>query len=855
MLLSGQVNSLPTDYCAVITRQRSGWRRLFRSASARKAARAAAAAREAAKAKTRSGPTQTFRPSFQPGLRRNAFSGLRVRLVGTVFLAIVPPLAGMNFLNLTEWAGFLVGLLALAAAWYGGERFIMRQLRVLLSATERLAQGDLASRTGVTDPKSELGQLARTFDAMAESLQQRARENEASEKLLLNRAQQQAVVAALGQFAMVSQDFNALLNQTMQLVSQTLEVPLIHVLELKAANESLTLRASLGWNTGRLATNIIEARGNSQAAFVLSSGDPVVIADMRHERRFIAPNLLLENSVVSGVCLIIATRHRPYGILGVYTTQPRQFTGDEVQFLLAVANAIGMAAERRRTEVELQKLAAFAQLNPNPAMEIAPDGNITYFNDTALKLALSVGQNHPRGILPADVLDIVKSCFVENTGHARHETKMEGRTLSWSFHPVPASRVVHCYVEDITERLSLESQLRQSQKMESIGQLAAGVAHDFNNMLTIIQGHTGMMMTRPNLPKQALDSAQAVFFASERAASLTRQLLMFSRKNVMQPKHLDLRDVVANMSKMLHRLLGETVTLDFTPPTELPLVEGDTGMMEQVIMNLCVNARDAMERGGTLTVVLSEIEIAENFVQSHPEARAGKHVCLRVSDTGCGMDTYVITRIFEPFFTTKDVGKGTGLGLATVYGIVKQHAGWVEVASQPNQGTTFNIFFPASSQTVKSITEDTTPNVPVTGGNETILVVEDEPVLREMAQMLLEESGYHVLLANNGKEALEMWEQNRDSIDLLFTDMVMPAGVSGMELANKLIAQRKELRVVFASGYTVDDISTEFLTRNNDARFLQKPYTRVTLARAVREALDGATSQRTGSPLMAAIGG
>jgi len=839
----------------VITRQPRGWRKFFRQTPARKAARATSAAVAMTKAKTVAVKTKAASSTPEPPARQNAFSGLRVRLVGTVFFAIVPPLAVMYFLDNKEWTGFLVGLLALAAAWYGGERFIMRQLRVLLSATERLAQGDLSSRTGVTDPKSELGQLARTFDTMAESLQQRAREREETEKLLLNRAQQQAVVAALGQFAMVSQDFNGLLNQTMQLVSQTLDVQLAHVLELQPENESLFLRAGIGWNTGRVGSNVIEARGSSQAAFVLNSGYPVVISDMRYERRFIAPNILLENSVVSGVCLVIATRHRPYGILGVYTTAARQFTGDEVQFLLAVANAIGMAAERRRTEAELQKLAAFAQLNPNPAMELAPDGTITYFNDTALKLALSVGQNHPRGILPADLSAIVKSCLTDDNNHARHDTKIGGRTLSWSFHPVPASRVVHCYVEDITERLSLESQLRQSQKMESIGQLAAGVAHDFNNMLTIIQGHTGMMMTRPNMPQQALDSAQAVFFASERAASLTRQLLMFSRKNVMQPKHLDLRDVVANMSKMLHRLLGETVILDFTPPAELPLVEGDPGMMEQVIMNLGVNARDAMERGGTLTVALSAIEIAEDFVQSHPEARAGKHVCLRVSDTGCGMDTYVITRIFEPFFTTKDVGKGTGLGLATVYGIVKQHAGWVEVTSQPNEGTTFTVFFPASSQTVKSTTEDATPNTPVTGGTETILVVEDEPVLREMAQMLLEESGYRVLLANNGKEALEIWEQNQDTIDLLFTDMVMPAGVSGMELAHKLIAQRKQLRVVFASGYTVDDISTEFLTRNNDARFLQKPYTRVTLARAVREALDGASSQRTGSPLMSAVAG
>ena len=782
---------------------------------------------------------------------KNAFTGLRIRLVGTVFVAIVPPLAVIYLFKLPEWSSFLVGLLALAAAWYGGEHFILRQLRVLLSATRRLAEGDLSARTGVSDTKSELGQLAHTFDSMAESLQQRALEREETEKLLMARAQQQAVVAAVGQFAMVSQDLNALLNQAIQLVAQTLEVPFAHVLELQPENESFAFRGGLGWRTGRSGASNIDARARSLGGFVLNHGQPTLISDLRQERRFIAPNVLLENGVVSGICLVVATRQRPYGILGIYTNKARQFTGDEVQFLLAVANAIGMAAERRRTETELQKLAAFAQLNPNPALELAPDGSITYFNDTALRLAISVNQNHPRAMLPPNTNEIVKACLEQGDCPPRFETKVEGRTLSWSFHPVPASRVVHCYVEDSTERLSLESQLRQSQKMESIGQLAAGVAHDFNNMLTIIQGHAGMLMARPGMPAQALDSVQAVFFASERAASLTRQLLMFSRKNVMQPKHLDLRDVVANMSKMLHRLLGETVTLDFTPPKELPLVQGDTGMMEQVIMNLCVNARDAMERGGTLAVTLSTIDIGEDYAQTHPDARAGKHVCLRVSDTGCGMDTYLISRIFEPFFTTKDVGKGTGLGLATVYGIVKQHGGWVEVTSQPNHGTTFNVFFPASSATtVKTVTEDITPSTTVTGGKETVLVVEDEPVLREMAQMILEECGYRVFVSGNGREALDLWERHKNSVDLLFTDMVMPAGVSGVELANKLLAQQNELKVVFASGYTVDEISTDFLAKNNDARFLQKPYTRINLARTVREALDGnGEVQRTGRAL------
>jgi CheY-like chemotaxis protein len=216
---------------------------------------------------------------------------------------------------------------------------------------------------------------------------------------------------------------------------------------------------------------------------------------------------------------------------------------------------------------------------------------------------------------------------------------------------------------------------------------------------------------------------------------------------------------------------------------------------------------------------------------------------LRVSDTGCGMDTYLIGRIFEPFFTTKEVGKGTGLGLATVYGIVKQHEGWVEVTSKPGAGTTFEVFFPASQEIAKPAKEDTNLSGPIPSGTETLLIVEDEPVLREMAQLILEECGYKVFVASNGREALELWEQHRASIDLVFTDMVMPAGINGVELANRLLTENRRLKVVFASGYTVDDISTDFLARNNDARFLQKPYTRVSLGRTVREALDGRGKQ------------
>jgi signal transduction histidine kinase/ActR/RegA family two-component response regulator/HAMP domain-containing protein len=781
------------------------------------------------------------------------FSSVRMQLVASVFVAIAPVLVLTYIVNQTwfwqfapdwlrayfidvPWVSLTVGFVALVAAWFGGELFILRQVRALSDAAKRLGKGDMSSRTGLHGSPGELGQLAKVFDGMAESLQQRVKERELAEKTLLNRALQQTVVAALGQFALTNSDLDALLNQAVMLAGQTLEVEYCAVFELSPDGE-LLMQAGTGWKSGCIGKATLFADKRSQAGYTLGSGEPVVVADLRLESRFIFSPLLMDHGVVSGVTIAIPARDRPFGVFCIHTTKTRDFTGDEVQFLLACATAIGMAVARKRADAEVQKLAAFAQLNPNPALEFAADGAIIYFNDAAQKLASSVHKNNPREVLPPDIGEIVRDCLRTRRSKLRQETKLDGRTLSWSFHPMLPSNVVHCYVEDTTERLSLEAQLRQSQKMESVGQLAAGVAHDFNNMLTIIQGHSSSLLARPTLPEEISDPIQAVYFAAERAASLTRQLLMFSRKNVMQPRPLDLRETVGNMTKMLQRLIGENISLEFHPPAGLPLVLGDGGMMEQVVMNLSVNARDAMLNGGTLTIIVADVRIDENYMQTHPEAHAGRFVRLRVTDTGCGMDAKTLAHIFEPFFTTKEIGKGTGLGLATVYGIVKQHDGWLEVNSEPGKGTTFDIFFPAGSEMATAAKKEIISPAPVIGGTETILVVEDEPVLREMTRDILTECGYKILEASSGKDALAVWSRRTGQIDLLLTDMMMPEGLSGMDLAEKLLAGQPHLKIIFTSGYTANEISPEVLARTN-AQFLQKPYSRANLAKTVRDCLD-----------------
>jgi len=776
--------------------------------------------------------------AMEPGKMKKKFfrfSTVRMQLVGSVFLLITPAWLLMYIFDL-PWGGFVVGLLALAASWFGGEHFILRQVRVLSETARRLAEGDLSVRTGLKTSGNELAQLAKTFDSMAGSLQQHIKDLENAEKNLLNRALQQSTVAALEQFALTKNDLEAMMNQAALLVAQTLEVDFSAVWE-RLPDGGLLLQAGAGWNDNCIGKTILPGDNHSQMGFTLNTGEAGIIADARTDTRFAVPPLLMEHGIVSGVTIVILTRQKPYGVFGVHTRNQRTFSSEEVQFLMTVANAIGTAFERQRADAELQKLAAFAQLDPNAAMELTADGTITYFNDAAQKLALSVNKKHPCEILPEKMDEIIRDCLTSGRSKLHLEAKMNGRTFSWSFHPVIDLNVLHCYAEDVTEWLSLEEQLRQSQKMDSVGQLAAGVAHDFNNMLTIIQGHTGALLAKAKLPSDALDSLHAVYFAAERAASLTRQLLMFSRKNVMQPRVLDLREIVRDMSSMLQRLLGETIKLEFVPPSKLPLVEGDTGMIEQVIVNLSVNARDAMLRGGTLIISVERVNIDAAYIGTHSEARIGKFIRLRVKDTGCGMDSTTLSHLFEPFFTTKEIGRGTGLGLATVYGIVKQHEGWIEVNSEPGKGATFDVFFPAREDVAAAPKMEIVPATPVPGGTETILIVEDEHVLREMARAVLEECGYHILEASSGREALEVWRQHPNEIDLLVTDMVMPEGISGKELAEQLLAGQPRLRVIFTSGYTSTDVSPELLAKTH-ALYLPKPYTDAILARAVRECLD-----------------
>ncbi len=508
-------------------------------------------------------------------------------------------------------------------------------------------------------------------------------------------------------------------------------------------------------------------------------------------------------------------------------------TADTPERVLMVSRDV---SERKQAEDKIRKLAAFPLFNPNPVLEFDADGRLTFFNDAALKMARSFKKSHPEALLPLNTANIVKTCLTSGQNRLHISTPMGERRLTWSFFPVLNNRVVHCYAEDITESLNLEAQLRQAQKMDSIGQLAAGVAHDFNNILTVIHGHAGLLKSTPGIDPDSLDSVQQISIAAERATNLTRQLLTFSRKTLLQPQLINLNDSIDELTKMLRSLLGETVILKRELQDGLPCVHADPGMMEQVLINLAVNARDAMPKGGVLTISTSLIETNEEYVRQHPDASAGFFVRLSVTDIGHGMDPQVLAHIFEPFFTTKEIGKGTGLGLATIYGIIKQHHGWLEVKSAIGLGTTFMVHLPVSAKSPDVVRRQVKGDVP--GGHETILLVEDEEALRELVFEILEKKGYTVIQAANGVEALRLWAQHRDTIHLVLTDMMMPEGISGRDLAERVLADRPEIKVIFSTGYSLDVLGSG-LTFKEGTNFLQKPYDPETLARTVRNCLNG----------------
>jgi signal transduction histidine kinase len=481
----------------------------------------------------------------------------------------------------------------------------------------------------------------------------------------------------------------------------------------------------------------------------------------------------------------------------------------------------GFIPQCRRVDTELEFLAA---LDPAPDLVLADYRLPNYDGLRALDALHERGLDVPfiviSGALDAEV---VAQCI--KRGVADYLLKDRLDRLGLAVANALAERRLRL------EARRVEEQLRQSQKLEAVGQLASGIAHDFNNILTVINGWVGAMLEADVLPPDAPAILREVLGAGERAAGLTRQLLLFGRKGEARREAINLNILVEQVLAMLRRLIGENISLEFSGDPGLPALDADPVMMEQILLNLAVNARDAMPRCGRMKIEVRAVRLAPPGPGAHSGARAGDFVRLSVRDTGCGIPADVLPRIFEPFYTTKGPGTGTGMGLATVYGIVKSHGGWIEVESQLGLGTSFQVFLPQSAGALSA-----SPAAPVhlasplaKGGGETVLVVEDEASVRQFAVAALNRQGYRVLEARSGSEALEVWARHCGRIDLVITDMVMPGDMTGMELGARLKAQKADLPVILSSGYS--DGRTGYDR-------LEKPYSLRQLAQAVRSALD-----------------
>jgi two-component system cell cycle sensor histidine kinase/response regulator CckA len=393
---------------------------------------------------------------------------------------------------------------------------------------------------------------------------------------------------------------------------------------------------------------------------------------------------------------------------------------------------------------------------------------------------------------------------------------------------------------DVTNRRRLEEHLRQAQKMEAVGMLAGGVAHDFNNLLTIINGYSQLILNNLPVGDPNQHSAEQIMKAGERAAALTSQLLAFSRRQTLQPRPLDLNKLVTSMSPMLRRLIGEDIELSFSLRPDLGMVSADPGQMEQVLMNLVVNARDAMPRGGTMTIETANMELGDGYSKRHIPVKAGSYTMIAVSDNGTGMDELAQQRLFEPFFTTKGMGRGTGLGLSSVHGIVKQAGGSIDVYSVPNRGTSMKVYLPRIDRA--AVVEADAPSQLVPRGSETILVVEDDEMVRHLVRETLDRAGYRVLDAPSPLEARRIASAFRGRIHLLITDVVLPK-TSGRELAVQLTSRRRDMKVLFMSGYTDTAIVNTGIL-HKEVAFLQKPFTPAAFTQKVREVLENGNRTR-----------
>ncbi len=670
-------------------------------------------------------------------------------------------------------------------------------------------------------------------------------------------AKQQQILAEISQIALTNIKLQDLFDQTVDRVAKTLNIEFCKILKLLPQEEALLLVAGVGWKEGLVGRVKVGTGRESQAGYTLLSSEPVIVYDLRTEKRFHGPQLLIDHQVVSGISVIIGEPENPFGVLGVHTSCYREFSKNEVVFLQAVASILAEATKRRKTEENLreseEKYKTLAESSLT-GIFINKNGRYVFVNRSFARMhgytpEELIGKKcidlvHPddKQLARQRLAYVLAGKPIPERQEIRKITK-DGRTI-WC--EVIATRIMYegepaimGNVFDITERKTLERQLIQAQKMEAIGKLTSGIAHDFNNIISAIIGFAELSMISVGESNPIYTNLKHICDASNRAADLVRKLLLFSRSQPLEMRPLNLNDLIRDLHKVIQRLIGEDIIVILELSPDPCITQGDPGSIEQVIMNLVVNARDAMPQGGNLTIKTENVYIDEKYRSFYTYAREGNFICLSVADTGIGMSEDVLQHIFDPFFTTKDPEEGTGLGLSVVYGIVKEHGGWINVESKPGLGSTFKVYLPACSSEGEIVyrVQDEVKQLDLDGKGRRILLVEDDDDLRDFAQKALSGYGYVVFVAGNAKEALEIFERENGNFHLVFTDVVLP-DKSGLQLIEDLRSIKPSLCVLLSSGYT-DKKSQWPVIRDRGFEFLQKPYTMFDLLKAVKSLLGG----------------
>jgi PAS domain S-box-containing protein len=689
----------------------------------------------------------------------------------------------------------------------------------------------------------------------------RAIEKRQTEEALQRVAEQRQRLLQMAQSVISTLALDEVIRQTQQTLQQVLAYDFFGFYWLD--EETKVLRPSLIVSPERFvgAESFREfaiPSGQGLLGAVVDSGQEALINNAHLDPRSVYPPGVAP-TCEHVIILPIRTKTKTLGTLIVGRITEKPFTEEEFELAQLFNSYVSLAVENARlfeqTTLSEKRYRTLFEESKDAIFIITPDGKIVDANPAAVELSSYSSREE---LLHVDVtpflyttlgtLDQVEQTLLQQGFVKDFEfviRRRDGSKLT-VLGSVTAVRdengeltAYQGIVRDITERKELEEQLYQSQKMEAIGRLAGGVAHDFNNLLTVIKGYAGLLLSlQPDESNQQSKDIEQIMQAAEQAATLTRQLLAFSRQQPLQPKIINLNQVMIYLEKMLRRLIGEDIDLTTILADDLGQVKADPGQIEQVIMNLVVNARDAMPQGGKLTVETANVELDENYTRHYVDVTPGAYVMLAVSDTGQGMNEETQSHIFEPFFTTKAAGQGTGLGLATVHGIVKQSNGHILVYSEPEQGTVFKIYLPQ----VQNPLELAQPDLPLTAsleGKETILLVEDNEMVRQLVRQVLDKNGYRVLVAHNGETAIQVCKMDKTPIHLLVTDVIMPGGMNGYEVAKLLTSFYPAMKVLYMSGYADEAIVRHGILEEGTA-FLQKPFTPKILAQKVREVLDTA---------------